>query len=113
MQPDERTSYVRAPGISGDVLVPRPWQAAALGAADHVAICIMSPLTAGHLVGDLDPSQTEMQSSIIDANGLELASPFRSIGFVDKDEGGALHDGGAGAHKGDLDIFDLAFLSPT
>jgi hypothetical protein len=50
------------------------------------------------------------------ANVLGNSSPFlpakdaqyRSIGFIDEDEGGALHDGRAGAHEGDLDIFDLA-----
>src|SRR5262250_3486918 len=43
------------PCIPGDVLIPRAGQAAVLGPADHVTVGIMPPLTAGHLVGDLDP----------------------------------------------------------
>ena len=46
----KRASYVRARAFPGDVLVPRSGQAAVLGAADHVPVCIMSPLSAGHLV---------------------------------------------------------------
>lgn len=35
------------------------------------------------------------------------------VGFVDEDEGGPLHNRSAGADKGDMDVFDLAFRSPS
>src|SRR5262249_20804657 len=58
------------PCIPGDVLVPRAGQAAALGAADHVIVWIMSPLTAGHLVGDLDPVAVRVPD--VDTDGMAV-----------------------------------------
>ena len=45
------------------------------------------------------------------ARGLILAGAL--IGLFDEDEGGPLHNGRAGAHEGDLDIFDLALTGPS
>src|SRR5437867_1609512 len=42
------------PCVPGDVRVPRSGHAAALGTTDHVTVWIMPPLTAGHLIRDLD-----------------------------------------------------------
>jgi len=38
-----------------------------------------------------------------------LLSATQSIGLLDEDKGGPLHNGRAGTHEGDIDIFDLAF----
>jgi hypothetical protein len=38
---------------------------------------------------------------------------YRLVGFFDEDKGRPLHNGRAGTNEGDLDIFDLAFPSPS
>jgi hypothetical protein len=42
-------------------------------------------------------------------NPTEFSRGSMSVGFIDEDERGPLHDGRAGAHERDLDIFDLTF----
>ena len=43
----------------------------------------------------------------------DVAFPYRLVGFFDEDKGRPLHNGRAGTNEGDLDIFDLAFPSPS